>query len=308
MTLMVDLPNALADAGCLVRTLDGWETPQVAGYKWREPDDEPAGVMWHHTASSAYTPNRDKANLWVGLSYWDTDRLYQSGGGFPVVVMANAYPAPISSGYGVRQVLEDYVKADIPFEGRQTQPDDPWAGNTHYVNIEVVLDGTGTQMDEAVWDTLATVGATINDLYGWSPARHIGHAHHTRRKIDLRDGRFPDANQTMIALRDAIEEAGMSQLYQIGIEDPLYEEISWLLFILQGGNVDPNKWSSQITEKLPWKTNVRLPQVEDFDLIGSLTGMNNTTLARLKADGLYKWGKEIAALREYAYGTQWSSV
>ena len=303
MTQLLDLPDALESAGLAVRTLDGWQTPQIPGYRWREPDGEPAGVMWHHTASSAYTPNRDKANVWVGLGYWETGRLYQTGGGFPIVVVANAYPAPISSGYGVRQVLEDYVKRDIPFTGRQTHADDQWAGNTHYVNIEVVLDGVGTVMDDAVWDTLARTGAVLNDVYGWTEARHIAHAHHTGRKVDLRDGKYPTADATLAALRDAIGDVTVATHFTIGTEDAAFEEVSWLLFILKGGSVDPNDWSSQITTKLPWKTNVRLPQVEDFDLIGAYTDMEPDTLADFKAGGLYKYGKELAALREYAYRT-----
>lgn len=205
MTHMLDLPDALSDAGVEVRLLDGWDTFAQAGYDWREADGNPAGAMWHHTATASYTPNRDKANGWAGIGYHDTDRLYQEdyGDGFPVYTIANAYPAPISSGYGVRSVLEDWVKRDIPFTGRQTEPDSAtWAGNTHYWNTEVVLDGVGSKMETSVWDMLVTIGEVLNDLMGWTPARHVAHAHHTRRKIDLRDGRFADADATIQALRE----------------------------------------------------------------------------------------------------------
>ena len=76
MTKLLDLPAALELAGVNVRVLDGWDQPADPGYYWREADGNPAGHMHHHTASTAYTPNRDKANGWAGLSYLGSDRLY----------------------------------------------------------------------------------------------------------------------------------------------------------------------------------------------------------------------------------------
>ena len=204
--MLRDLPVALESAGVEVRVLDGWRDYHLDSrgnpYLWREPDGEPAGHMHHHTATSGYTPNRDKANGYAGLGSDDSDRLYQSGGGRPIFVLANAYPAPISSGYGVRSILENYVKKDVQFIGRQTESNDvpKWAGNTHYFNTEWILDGVGTWIDEDVWDMMVTVNAVLCDMYGWSATRNIGHAQHTNRKIDLRDGRFPDMSMTMIAL------------------------------------------------------------------------------------------------------------
>jgi len=93
----------------------------------------------------------------------------------------------------------------------------------------------------------------------------------------------------------------MTTHYHIGQEYRGYEEISWLLFIEAGGTVDPNLNSAQVQTALPWKTNVRLVQEQDFDLIGQITGMTGATLSRLKTDGLYVFGKELASLREHAY-------
>lgn len=207
MTRMLQLPDRLTAAGVNVRTLDGWDTPAKPGYVWREPDGEPAGVMHHHTATTAYTPNRDKANGWAGLSLDGSDRLYQEdyGDGLysPVLTIANAYPAPVSSGKGRRAVLDDFVKLDVPYVGTTRFPDDdpPWYGNTHYFNFEWVVNGTGAPVDAAVWDMMVTVCKVINDLYRWTPARHIGHGHHTpTRKIDLRDGVL-NYDQTVSQLR-----------------------------------------------------------------------------------------------------------
>jgi len=93
MTIFLDLPDALEAAGVNVRVLDGWDTPAKPGYYWREDDGDPAGAMHHHTATTAYTPNRDKANGYAGLSMNGSDRLYQEDygdGDFqPVYTIAN---------------------------------------------------------------------------------------------------------------------------------------------------------------------------------------------------------------------------
>jgi len=89
--------------------------------------------------------------------------------------------------------------------------------------------------------------------------------------------------------------------FNIGDERPEWEPISWLLYMLEGGTVDPNENSAQVTGSLPYKTNVKLVQSEDFDLIGRLTGMSAGTLARAKSDGLYRFGKELASVQEQAF-------
>jgi len=152
-----------------------------------------------------------------------------------------------------------------------------------------------------VWEMMVAVCDVQNDLYGWTPNMHIGHGHHTRRKVDLWAGQYLDFDDTIINLREQMGEGDMATIYQIGSEYPAYEEISWLLFIEAGGTVDPNENSAQVQGSLPWKTNVRLVQEEDFDLIGQITGMTQATLDRAKRDGLYSFGKEVAALRERSY-------
>ena len=146
-----------------------------------------------------------------------SDRLYQEDYGDrnmePVFTIANAYPAPISSGAGVRDVLESFVKQNVPMNGRPPRDDDPkFYGNTHYINIEWVLDGTGSHIDERVWEMMVTVCIVTNELMSrpghlWTPARHIAHAHHTTRKIDVWGGQFSHTNKdgyqkTLEALRE----------------------------------------------------------------------------------------------------------
>ena len=219
MTVMLDFPEALIDAGVNVRVLDGWDQPAKPGYFYREepnrdtPESDPAGHQHHHTASTSYVPNRTKANAYAGLSMNESDRLYQEDYGdgdfLPVYTIANAYPAPISSGAGDLSVLER-VREGIGVVGRQG-PDTPdYYGNTHFWNTEWILDGIGAFIDERVWDMMIIVCRVQNELMGWTPNMHIGHGHHTRRKVDLWGGQFSDTNRdgfdkTIIALRKDME-------------------------------------------------------------------------------------------------------
>lgn len=307
MTLLLDWPEALEAAGVTVRLLDGWDTPALPGYYWREPNDEPAGMMHHHTATASYMPNRDKASAYAGLGRNSDGRLYQedygNGAMFPVFTIANAFPAPISSGYGVRRVLEDYVKRDIEFNGRPGSDDSNprWAGNTHYVNIEWVLNGTGAPIDDRVWSMMVTVCDVTNDLYGWTPARHIGHGHHTGRKVDLWDGRDTDYDHTIQRLRDDMGDDMAFTHYKVGDDRPSWEEVLWFIYIIEGGTVDPNKWAlDQIRTELPWRNDLTTVMVDDLDWIASFTGMSDTTRAKFLEGGLYRWGKELAAVRDRA--------
>lgn len=216
MTKMLLLPQLLRDAGVHVRVLPNWDKPHIIRrrpYLYRTDDGEPVGSMHHHTTGkSGYTPNREKACGYAGLSYRGSDRLYQERyletGYEAVYTIANAYPAPISSGAGDRDV-KDALAAGGEVLGRQG-PDTPgWYGNTYYDNIEYVLDGTGTALDSEVFDMMVVVSQIKNELMGWTELNHICHAHHTGRKIDLWDATWSDSNKdgfdkTIIALRSAM--------------------------------------------------------------------------------------------------------
>ena len=199
MTKMLQLPAALEAAGLNVRVLEGWDHPDDGDYYYREEpnadtaESDPAGVMHHHTAGGHYTPNREKANGFAGLSYQGSETLYQEryneGRYDPVITIANAYPAPISSGAGDYSVLER-VRGGIEVVGRQG-PDTPdWYGNTHYCNFEWVCKGDGSPVDPATFEMMLVVCDVMNDMYQWNPNHHIGHGHHTGRKIDLWDGTY----------------------------------------------------------------------------------------------------------------------
>lgn len=210
---VLDLDHLLRAEGLNVATFPDWKDPHTQGgkpYLWRNTAG-PDASMWHHTATPSYTPNREKANMWVGLQHAGTERLYQDGGGRPLIVLANAWPAPISSGYGQQAVL-DLAKQDIQNDNLASGPDDyKWAGNKSYWNTEVILDGTGTWIDDEIWEHLIIAAGVIHTELGFTEYRAIGHAQHTQRKPDLNDGRYPSARETMIAFRDDLRgELGMN--------------------------------------------------------------------------------------------------
>ncbi len=205
MSILRELPLRVEQRGVTVRFLPDWNEAQHIGF-WA--DSEPYAHMWHHTATAAYTPNREKANAWAGLSIDGSDRLYQEdydGEAEAVYVFANLYPAPISSGAGDVGVLEQ-IQTGSEVTGRQGPDTSGWYGNRYYWNTEVVLNGIGAPVDPKVWAMLIIVAQEQNELMGWTRVNHIAHAHHTRRKIDLYDARFKDFDETLLMLRDAIDE------------------------------------------------------------------------------------------------------
>lgn len=224
MTTMLDFPEALESAGVNVRVLEGWNLPAKTGYYWRESSGDPAGHMHHHTASASYVPNRTKASAYAGLSMNGSDRLYQEDYGdgdfTPVYAIANAYPAPISSGAGDRTVL-DRVRQGIEVVGRQGADTPKYYGNTHYWNTEWVLNGIGAWIDERVWEMMGVVNAVQNDLMGWTKYMHIGHYHHTRRKIDLYDGRDNNADETIQRLREDMNMGMSTEQWARTLRNPL---------------------------------------------------------------------------------------
>jgi hypothetical protein len=298
----LDLPDLWRAAGLNVVEMDGWRTPRIINnrlYVWRSGD--PVCSMWHHTATNAYTPNRTKANVWAGLKNGTSNRLYASGDGAATLVVANAYAAPVSSGYGQKTVI-DQAAQDVPNDALARGPDDSprWAANRSAWNTEVILDGVGRWIDPEVWDMLTEAANVMHSHMGWTKHRALGHAQFTGRKIDLRDGRDRSARETMIRFRNDMEDT-MFTHYKIGDEYAEWETVSWWLYMLEGGTIDANDNSSQIQLVLPWKTNVRLVQTEDFNLIAEEIGLSNANRIKLTDDGLYRWGKELASLKQIAY-------
>ena len=318
-TLSLQLPDLLEAAGVNVRVLDGWEDPARDEYYYREPpfantpESNPAGHMHHHTASGSYPPNRDKANAYAGLSFEGSHRLYQerylAEGYEAVYTIANAFPAPISSGAGDFETLE---RIRVPEEvlGRQGPDTRGWYGNTHYWNTEWILNGVGAPIDPEVWEMMVLVCQVQNDLMGWIDLNHIAHAHHTGRKIDLYGGQFSDTNRdgwdkTIIALRHDILEDQVPTFthYKAGEQYDEYEEVTWLLFFMEGGSINVNQNSAQDGEMqaLMGKTNVRMVTEADFDKIAKHTSMAITKRQALTDHGLYRYGMEVTSLKEQAF-------
>lgn len=314
-TALEDLPAILESMGVPVVVTDDWLQGQCDGsdhYLWTDPwshaqghELPPSGYMVHHTASVSATPPSafsSKANAWAGL--WRDGKLYTTGGGVPTIVVSSAGPARISSGYGYRPAAWDHTFMDHRAPARAEGSDGSTALNRYVFNVETVHPGDGGPLDPGVWETVVALGAALEGMFGWSE-RTLGHLSWSQRKIDpyWQVGQPHDGHDCIIDIQDAIAEGNaVFTHFKIGTENAEWEPYVWLLYQAQGGVVDPNSNSGQVTATLPWKTNVRLVQSEDFDLIGQITGMAPATLDRFKVDGCYRNGKELSALANRVYG------
>ena len=311
-TALLELPDLLRRYGLNVVAMDGWDTAQ-GFYRWRLPDgtksydNPPSGVLFHGTAGTVSRPvvrtrlgRWSVANAWVGLDNGNgtlTSKPVTGSINRPTIYLTSAGPARYSAGYGYRPVLDmmfDDIRPPLDAQGR----DGLTAANRYTFNVENTHPNDGSLIDEGVFDHLVGLGVVLHDMFGWTE-RTLGHRSWTRRKPV--DPWFTPGG--LVALQDTIrDELGgdMVTHFRIGQEYAGYEEVSWLLYMLEGGTVDPNLPSSQVSTLLG-KTNVRLVTEADFNKIGRHTAMSPSTLVRFKADGLYRFGKEIAALREQSY-------
>ena len=107
----------------------------------------------------------------------------------------------------------------------------------------------------------------------------------------------------LLRIYELSQEADMTFThYKVGDERPEWEPVVWFLFQLQGGVIDGNGHSSQVADALPWKTSVRLVEQGDFDLICDILALNEEKRRIMNENGLYRYGMEIAALEQLAYG------
>lgn len=312
-TALLGLPDELRGYGLNVVAMDGWDTAQ-GFYRWtlrdgsKSYDNPPSGVMFHGTAGSVSRPvvrTRlgvwSKAGAWVGLDNGNGTLTATPKAGSinrPTIYLTAAGPARYSAGRGYWPVMEqmfDDTRPPLDAEGSTF----PWKyANRFTFNVENTHPNDGTAIDGGVFDHLVGLGVVLHRMFGWEE-RTLGHRSWTRRKPV--DPWFTPGG--LVALQDTIQhELGddMVTHFRIGQEYAGYEEVSWLLYMLEGGTVDPNLPSSQVSTLLD-KTNVRLVTEADFNKIGRHTAMSPSTLVRFKTDGLYRFGKEVAALREQSY-------
>lgn len=327
-TELLNLPTILSEMGYQVRVAEGFQYGQCTWkgvsekypdgydhYVWKSPytgskshDLPPYGYMVHHTGSSSANPpaaSNSKAGAWIGLER--NGNLYQSGGGVPTIYLATAGPARISSGYGYRPAAWENTFEDKRAPWKAKGPDGDTALNRYVFNVETVCAGVGSALDPDVWDCVVGLGVALHEMFGWKE-RTLGHDSWSTRKPDPEwsVGLPNDGEQSIIDVQDEIAlRAGgnVATMYRIGDENQNYEEVSWMLGVGNGLDINPNANSSQIQSALPWKTNVRAVQEQDFDTLADIIGLNSISLDRLKADGLYSLGKEMAALRDKLYRT-----
>ncbi len=212
-TALLDLPDVIEALGGNVVALDGWDTAQ-GSYFWQQGSygDAPTGYMVHHTAGTvAYPTVRNsrgewsKANAWIG--YGDQHRLsVDPSAGPALIVLTASGPARVSSGYGVKSVWQDYVMQDRRAPWKTTLPDDDWAGNRWYFNVETVHPGDRTALGEDAWQHVCVLGEALHRMFGWRE-RTAAHCSHTSRKIDPRwsTGRPHDGDACIIDIQDELQ-------------------------------------------------------------------------------------------------------
>ncbi len=279
-------------------------------YHWY--DGAPYGVMIHHTATATYSPTSAYPEPYGDRTDGKTicNILVQPDG---VINLVSADPANYSSGLNWKGLLDDYVSQNRRFYGPQSGDLGPeWYGNRAWINIETVNPGNGAPMAKVQEDALIAVTAMICAIYGWDATHVIGHCDGRGTKQDPRwDGPYGKPPYSIAGIQDRVTEIleadqlpgeDMFTHFKIGDERAEWEPIVWFLFQIRGGVIDANGHSSQVASEMPWKTNVRLVEAQDFDLIADLLGLNAHERERLNTDGFYRFGKEVAALEQQAWG------
>ena len=215
----------------------GWKEREQ-GYDWYEGG--PFGVMVHHTVSvpypagSAYPApegNRTDGKVICNI-------LIQPDG---VVNLIAAGPANYSSGMGQEELLDEYVKEDLRYDGPQSGPyPEGWYGNRAYINIETVASGDGGPIPQAQENAVIATCAALCYLQDWSAWRCVAHADHRGTKIDPRwTAEYGVAPYTIAGLQDKIHE-----ILTLGLDPNEPDE---------GEGMDTERWATRLRNPLDFQ-------------------------------------------------------
>ncbi len=164
----------------------------------------PEGVMIHHTASTGFdatlkvvTHGRPDLNGPLCNIYVARGKCYLISAG-----RAN------HAGAGSSEALA-YLRKNSPPTGsaaKLDRPDDFTGANGIFVGFEVLSPGKpSVQLADEDWNVVCKATAAIlRNLRIPHPARMIGHAEWTRRKVDPQFGRGTDAHMNMDRLRQRL--------------------------------------------------------------------------------------------------------
>lgn len=244
-TALLELPDRLRAVGLAVVAMNGWDIAQ-GSYKWTTPNGRqsytypPLGFMVHHTGTTSTDPvvrtsngTWSKANGWLGLERGG--RLYSSGSGVPTLYLTASGPARVSSGYGYRPVLWDYVFNDLRAPWRAQGSDGSTAANRYMFNLETTHPGDYSALNQGVWDYIVRLGVVLHDMFGWQE-RTIGHQSWTTRKIDPR---WDSRDDCIIPIQDAIQA-------ELGGSGMTFS--AWVEGVVRGWAEDPAHFERYLTE------------------------------------------------------------
>jgi len=154
--------------------IEDWKT--FAGYGPNERNYTPAGIINHHTASTAWYPKEKlttKCNLYI-----DPDGV--------VWIMSAGYQ--FDSGDGDRLVLQAILHDQVPPQPMDTATNGlRMLGNQWFIDIEVGHPGDGSPIPAVQRESLIKTNVALLRMHGWSPYINlIDHKWWTRRKVDVR--------------------------------------------------------------------------------------------------------------------------
>jgi len=258
------------------------------------------GKPWNGTTAPMCVLHTLEFNGWPQTWKWDSPSHFVYN---PNTQELRQYVSTNRSAYSLRNnaLEDDYLTLQIELWGKAK--DVPGYSDEWYEGVAALLSWVNGKYGIP----LTFADFSVMDPGRYAPQRmtaeatdkftgFLGHGHFGRGVDEHWDPGMLDVKKVL----SYIEDEDMVTHYKIGERTATYEDVTWLLFQLAGGIIDPNKHSSQVSGLLG-KTDVRLPTSADFDKIATLTGMSSFARANLTEFGLYRFGKEIAALRQYAW-------
>jgi len=182
--------KALDASGLDIEWMSGWKNTWHGMQAWRGPKGNPVALMLHHTAGAS-TESVDPSHKGNQCSADEGQKKF--------VHRHPSYNSPASAFTLLRcGKLATNAYKPCYHAGKGDFSDTEWAGhkipkdsaNSWLLGIEIVSMGKTDDLTENQWRTLAILGKTLADLYGWKDTstfyfpRHKDYA--PTRKVDIK--------------------------------------------------------------------------------------------------------------------------
>lgn len=182
--------KALDNSGLDIEWMPGWKNVWHGMDKWKGKGGKPVGLMLHHTAGAS-TESTDPSNPGNKCSADD--------GQIKFVHRHPSFSSPASH-FALRRCGRLAINAHTPcyHAGKGDFKGTEWEslgvgkdqGNSFLMGIEIVSKGLKDDLLENQWRTLAILGKTLSDLYGWGDTSTLRFPRHKDyapdRKVDIK--------------------------------------------------------------------------------------------------------------------------